>query len=425
MRVKLKGLNHVRKWLATEQRWEDYYYPWKGEGAPRLPGKPGSPEFIAAYHEAWASRRSHIKPNTVTWLIEEKFLKSQHYRRLKPNTRKQYEFAIPSIENEFGDLPLPALKDRRTRAMIREWRDSIADGTCETLVSKRPDRSRAASDAMADLHVKKFSAILNWGGDDGADANPCAGIEPLYEGSRLDKVWSWEKEALFLGGNPELDQPPARPDLIEAYLLAVWLGFREGDLVGLLASEYDGEKVRRELQKRVRRGRRARPPKRVAVPAGGPAKPILDAMKRRLGLDVADVSERARKELLLNSEGRPWASGATFYAAFHAECVRLGIKDRTFHDLRRTAVTRLAIAGCSEPEIKSITGHSISEIREHLGNALPLPRSSNCHQRDQEARKQYLPPLRGIRPPTPGASARRDQIRYSASNRTSNRGDGF
>lgn len=31
----------------------------------------------------------------------------------------------------------------------------------------------------------------------------------------------------------------------------------------------------------------------------------------------------------------------------------------TFHDLRGTAVTRLALAGCTEGEIATITGHSV------------------------------------------------------------------
>jgi integrase len=34
----------------------------------------------------------------------------------------------------------------------------------------------------------------------------------------------------------------------------------------------------------------------------------------------------------------------------------------TFHDLRWTAVTRLALAGCSEAEIATITGHSLRDV---------------------------------------------------------------
>ena len=34
----------------------------------------------------------------------------------------------------------------------------------------------------------------------------------------------------------------------------------------------------------------------------------------------------------------------------------------TFHDLRGTAVTRLALAGCSEAEIATFTGHSLRDV---------------------------------------------------------------
>ncbi len=39
-----------------------------------------------------------------------------------------------------------------------------------------------------------------------------------------------------------------------------------------------------------------------------------------------------------------------------------GIMGVTFHDLRGTAVTRLALVGCTVPEIASITGHSLRDV---------------------------------------------------------------
>src|SRR5262249_7311740 len=42
---------------------------------------------------------------------------------------------------------------------------------------------------------------------------------------------------------------------------------------------------------------------------------------------------------------------------------RAKIAGVTFHDLRGTAVTRLAIAGCTEAEIATITGHSLRSVR--------------------------------------------------------------
>jgi integrase len=38
----------------------------------------------------------------------------------------------------------------------------------------------------------------------------------------------------------------------------------------------------------------------------------------------------------------------------------------TFHDLRGTAVLRLALAGCTVPEIATITGHSIRDVQSIL-----------------------------------------------------------
>ena len=38
----------------------------------------------------------------------------------------------------------------------------------------------------------------------------------------------------------------------------------------------------------------------------------------------------------------------------------------TFNDLRGTAVTRLALVGCTEAEIVSITGHSLNDARSIL-----------------------------------------------------------
>jgi len=39
-----------------------------------------------------------------------------------------------------------------------------------------------------------------------------------------------------------------------------------------------------------------------------------------------------------------------------------GIGDLTFHDLRGTAVVRLAIAGATVPQIATFTGHSLKDV---------------------------------------------------------------
>jgi len=45
---------------------------------------------------------------------------------------------------------------------------------------------------------------------------------------------------------------------------------------------------------------------------------------------------------------------------------KCNITDLTFHDLRGTAVSRLAITGCSTPQIASITVHSLRDVEAIL-----------------------------------------------------------
>jgi integrase len=69
--------------------------------------------------------------------------------------------------------------------------------------------------------------------------------------------------------------------------------------------------------------------------------------------------------ILTNTEGKPWTSDG-FRTSWGKACAKAQIEDLTFHDLRGTAVTRLAIAGCTVPEIASITGHSLKDVEDIL-----------------------------------------------------------
>jgi integrase len=99
---------------------------------------------------------------------------------------------------------------------------------------------------------------------------------------------------------------------------------------------------------------RKRAPVRVVIPVGGPLKAVLDA-----GKGPADSN------ILLTSEGTEWTENG-FRSSWRKACQRAGVVGLTFHDLRGTAVTRLALAGCTEAEIVSITGHTLSDVRSIL-----------------------------------------------------------
>ena len=65
------------------------------------------------------------------------------------------------------------------------------------------------------------------------------------------------------------------------------------------------------------------------------------------------------------ADGKPWTE-TSFRQSWRKAQAAAGIVGLTFNDLRGTAVTRLALVGCTEPEIASITGHSLRDVRSIL-----------------------------------------------------------
>jgi integrase len=129
-------------------------------------------------------------------------------------------------------------------------------------------------------------------------------------------------------------------------LLALWSGQRQGDLVRLPWSAYDGSHIRL---------RQSKTGARVVVPVGGPLKEALD------------TAAKAKKGplILVTSEGKPWTADG-FRSSWRKACAVAGIRGVTFNDLRGTAVTRLALAGCTEAEIATLTGHALRDVRSIL-----------------------------------------------------------
>ena len=120
MRVRLKGINSKRKQLADGSL-KTYYYAWKG--GPPLRGKPGSPEFVASYNAA-ISQKVTASPASVLLALLFRFQESAEFQfGISPRTRRDYINQIKRIERAFGDFPIKALSDARSRSVFLEWRD--------------------------------------------------------------------------------------------------------------------------------------------------------------------------------------------------------------------------------------------------------------------------------------------------------------
>jgi integrase len=316
VRIRIKGINSKRKRLA-DGSWRTYYYAWKG--GPALRGEPGTPEFVASYNEAVA--RKVTPPHGVLLSLLQGYQATDHFRSLRDRTREDYVRQIKIIESEFGDFPLSALSDRRTRGVFMAWRDRLA------MKSRR----------QADYAWTVLSIVLAWAMDRGLVAvNPCARGGRLYRGNRVDNIWTADDEAAFMRSAPAHLRLPL--------LLALWTGQRQGDLLRLPWSAYDGTRIRL---------RQSKTGARVSIKAGAPLKAALDVAAKRSTI------------ILVNSEGKPWTA-AGFRASWRKAQAAAGIVGVTFNDLRGTAVTRLALVGCTEAEIASITGHTLRDVRSIL-----------------------------------------------------------
>src|SRR5262249_28599548 len=158
------GLNSITKRLA-DGTVRTYWYAWKG--GPALRGEPGTPEFIASYNAAVATKVA--TPKGVILSILRGYQASEDFRTLAASTRRSSMALILPLEKDFGDFPLPALTDRRTRGVFMAWRDKIA---------------ASSGRRQADYAWSVLARVLSWSLDRGlVAANPCAHGGRLYRGS--------------------------------------------------------------------------------------------------------------------------------------------------------------------------------------------------------------------------------------------------
>ena len=314
MRVQLKGINRITKRLADGSS-VTYYCAWKG--GPRLPGKPGDPEFIAAFNEAVTKKVQ--QPSGTLQAVLNAYQASPKFTDLAPRTRKDYVRQIRQIEVEFGDFPQSALPDRRTRSEFLAWRDTLA------IKSRR----------QADYTFSTFAAIMAWANDRGLIlSNPCERPGKLYRSQRAESIWLADDETALKAVAP--------PHLWLAFLLAVWTGQRQGDLLRLTCTAYDGSNIRLKQSKGGRR---------VNIPVAGELKTALD---------IASKAKTA-VTILTTTSGTTWTSDG-FRTSWSKIVAKAKVTGLTFHDLRGTAVTRFALGGCSEAEIATFTGHSLKDV---------------------------------------------------------------
>lgn len=328
VQVKLRGVTRVR-YRRSDGQVMYYHYAWRG--GPRLEGEPGSPEFLRSYEEA-VKQRQVTATGTILELIQG-YRASTSFRDLRDRTRADYLRHLDIIEEAFGDFPLDALGDRRTRGEFLAWRDRLA----------------AKSRRQADYSWTVLARLFSWSYDRGlVTLNPCLSGGRVYRAERSERIWTEQDERAFYALAPAHLHLPL--------CLAIWTGQRQGDLLALTWRAYDGTHLRLVPSKSISRVRR-RPGTRLEIPLGAPVRARLDKLREQC--------PSPNQVILLNQRGQPWTPGG-FRASWRTACAAAGVSGVTFHDLRGTAVTRLALAGATPAEIATFTGHSLRDVNAIL-----------------------------------------------------------
>lgn len=316
MRVVLKGVHAVKKTVSDGSQ-RIYYYAWRG--GPRLLSEPGTPDFMQEFAAKTLEARAPAA-DTVAGLVAG-YKASPEYINLAKNTTRGYDPWLAKIAELFGDMPIIALEEHGARTIFKEWRNTLAT---------RP--------RQADMAWSVIRRVFSWALDgEKIKRNPCTRGGRLYNGSRADIIWTDDQISTVKQKCPDRVK--------QALMLALWTGQRQGDLLALKWSAYDGTHIRL-MQSKTR--------KRVAILVYSELKVMLDTMER------TDA-----ETILTNTFGRPWTSDG-FKTTWQKEIKKAGIKGVTFHDLRGTFVTAARRAGSTVEQISAASGHSNKDVTRIL-----------------------------------------------------------
>lgn len=317
--VRLKGVHRIR--VRGPRGVSEYHYAWRG--GPRLMGEPGSPDYIAAFNAALASRKAGPK-DTVAGIIAA-YKAAPKFTKLSEHTKRAYNRHLDDIAGRWGTMPKVALDDPEVRREFIAWRDELA---------KTP--------RTADMAIGTLKALLAWAVEYvHISTNQAEPISRLHSVNKSDAIWTAEDLTVFASR--------ASRELRWAVELAAATGLRQGDLIRLAWNhEADGAF-------NLPTHKRAQP---VTIPITRACRALLGRIDRRGPIIL--TTERGK---------RPWTADglrSSFAKACASTDPKTGAKTiyvgRTFHDLRRTAATGLIRAGLDNSQVASIMGWSEADV---------------------------------------------------------------
>lgn len=242
---------------------------------------------------------------------------------LAPKTRQEYARCLDLIRMKMGDVAVKQVTPAIVQALKRAF---------------------APTPVQANHVLRTLRLLMSFARREGmVQHNPVSHFRQYRERPR-QQVWSDTDERRFLA--------VCGPELALVYLIAVYTAQRQADVLTLPWSAYDGHSISL---------RQAKTTKRVDL--------LVAARLRRL----LEETPRVSPIICTTATGRPWKADHLRHR-FAAAMKRAGLAGLRFQDLRRTAIVRMAEAGCTVPEIVSVSGHKIETCQRIVDVYLPATR---------------------------------------------------
>lgn len=306
------------------------YFRRKGFKGGALPGRVGSPEFMAAYQAYVAGVPAETKversaKGTFGGLIAD-YYRSIEYANLKPSSKQLYRYALEPLREQHGHRPLQTMNRENLVGII--------------------ERVGARAPGMANLTRAVLQKMLKVALDRGQiSANPLSQKVTAYK-SGSHHTWTDAELAHF-----EARWPLGTRQRL-AYALLFYTGQRSGDVVRMRRADITGGAIRVVQEKTgVELSIQIHSDLAAAIKAG-PSK----------GLNlIGDAYGRPIKRAALSHLMRQ----AIRAAGLPARCVP--------HGLRKATLRTMAEHGASAKQLAAVSGHKTTKELDRYTAAADQP----------------------------------------------------
>ncbi len=326
---------------------KEYYEPKTGKtyryhrkSGTRLYAEPGTIEFLEEVESAKTKLKTKPKPIPGTLgLVIKEYKASDWFTTLKPRTQTDYNKVIDYLSS------IDTLNLRTT--------------TSPDIVKIRDKTFQLKKRSFANYVVSVLSIIFEFAKEKGyCDTNPAKGVRKIRkpkDAPVINRPWTLKEYDIVFNSLPQ--------HLLVPVAISRWTGLREGDVLKLPRTIYNGSTISYKTSKAN---------VKISMPVATPLKVILDNWIEELNSN----KNYDAVTLCVNTRGRPWTESG-FRSSFFKKIKVLAENGSigtglTFHGLRHTVATELRELGFDNRTIADMLGQKTEAMAAHYSKEADL-----------------------------------------------------